>query len=79
MFAEVETGFVYAARFFEKNCGLAVKGIFLIVSYSLLMNGFLITSIVPVGQRSMVLENSIKPSFIVLHSASNIASDPERD
>lgn len=43
------------------------------------MNGFLITSIVPVGQRSMVLENSIKPSFIVLHSASNIASDPERD
>ena len=43
------------------------------------MNGFLITIIVPVGQRSMVLENSIKTSFVVLHLASNIASDPERD
>lgn len=45
----------------------------------LLMNGFLLVIIIPGGQNSMILENSIKPNFIVLHLASDISSDTERD
>lgn len=36
------------------------------------MNGFLITSIVPVGFNSMSLEDSVKSSFTVFHLVSNL-------
>lgn len=42
------------------------------------MNGFLITSIVPVGYNSVSLENSIKSSFTVFHLASNIQCPRKR-
>lgn len=65
----------------ERNCGQFYnQGHFPgSAPYSPLMNGFPIIIIVPVEQRLMVLENSINPSFTVLHLESNTSSDSERD
>lgn len=80
MFAEVEIQdtsiLLYSLR--ENVGNFEIKGFFSVSApYSLLMNGFLITTIVPVGQKSIILENSIKSSFTVLLLALNVTMTPQ--
>lgn len=84
IFSEVKKktpGYIYAAIFLKETVdNFTIKNIFLSVPHTIsLMNGFPIIIIVPVEQKLMVLENSINPSFTVLHLESNTSSDSERD